>query len=90
MQITIDTIGYLAATLTTSSFLPQALQTIRSGDTKALSLGMYSLFTAGVSLWLVYGMLLENKAIIWANAITLCLALLILSYKVFNMLRRRE
>jgi len=75
-------IGYLAATLTTASFLPQAILTLRTRDTASLSLGMYSLFTSGVLLWLIYGLAIADKAIIAANAVTLLLAASILFCKI--------
>ncbi|NCN71614.1 MAG: hypothetical protein GW907_10820, partial [Betaproteobacteria bacterium] len=53
-----DLIGTLAAVLTTISFLPQALHTFRTKDVRGISLGMYSVFTVGVAMWLVYGLLL--------------------------------
>jgi MtN3 and saliva related transmembrane protein len=83
-------LGYLAATLTTASFLPQAIFTIRTRDTQSLSLGMYSLFTSGVFCWLVYGLYIENKAIIYANTITFILAASILFVKVYNVLKKKE
>ena len=82
--ITPDMIGYAAAILTTISFLPQAIMTIKTRDTEALSLGMYVSFTLGVLLWLVYGFCIENKVIIYANSITLILASIILSVKIYN------
>ncbi len=90
MNITPEMIGYLAATLTTASFLPQAILTIRTRDTESLSLGMYSLFTLGVLCWLIYGVYISNKAIIFANAITLVLAASILSFKIYNVLFKRD
>ena len=51
-------LGYLAATLTTGSFVPQALHTFRSNDLAGISLGMYGAFTLGVALWLLYGLAL--------------------------------
>jgi MtN3 and saliva related transmembrane protein len=89
MITTPEMIGYLAATLTTASFLPQAILTIRTRDTESLSLGMYSLFTLGVLCWLIYGVYISNKAIIFANAITLVLAASILSFKIYNVLFKR-
>jgi len=77
-----DFIGYLAACLTTLSFLPQALHTFRTRDVSGISLGMYALFTTGVALWLVYGLLLAAWPLIVANAITLALALAILLMKL--------
>lgn len=77
-----DTIGTVAACLTTASFVPQAWQTFRTRDVSGISLGMYSLFTVGVGLWLVYGLLLVAWPIIIANAITFGLALAILVMKL--------
>jgi len=77
-----DLIGYIAASLTTLSFLPQALHTFRTRDVSGISLGMYSMFTVGVALWLVYGLLLSAWPIVVANAITMALALAILVMKL--------
>ena len=81
MQIS-DWIGTFAAFLTTSSFVPQAWHTFRTRDVSGISLGMYSLFTVGVALWLVYGILLVAWPIIIANVITTSLALAILVMKL--------
>jgi MtN3 and saliva related transmembrane protein len=81
MQIT-DWIGTFAACLTTASFVPQAWHTFRTRDVSGISLGMYSLFTLGVALWLVYGILLMAWPIIIANVITTSLALAILVMKL--------
>ena len=78
----IDAIGTVAACLTTASFIPQAWQTFRTRDVSGISLGMYSLFTVGIGLWLVYGLLLGAWPIIIANAITFSLALAILLMKL--------
>ncbi len=77
-----DWIGYLAAGLTTASFVPQAWLTFRSRDVSGISLGMYSVFTAGVALWLGYGLLAGAWPVVAANAITLVLALAILVMKL--------
>ncbi|MBU6353641.1 MAG: SemiSWEET family sugar transporter [Cyanobacteria bacterium REEB498] len=71
-------IGYTAATLTTVSFVPQALKTLRSGDTRGISLRMYLLFCSGIVLWGVYGLLTADGPLIAANAVTLVLSGLIL------------
>jgi MtN3 and saliva related transmembrane protein len=83
-----ELIGYLAATLTTASFLPQAIMTFKTRDTDSLSLGMYGMFTLGVLLWLIYGIYLANLAIIVANAVTFLLAAAILTVKIRNLLRK--
>ena len=77
-----DLIGSLAAVLTTASFIPQAWHTFRTRDVSGISLGMYSLFTVGVALWLVYGVLIMAWPIIIANLITTSLALAILVMKL--------
>ena len=76
-----DLIGALAATATTVAFLPQVLHTLKTRDTKGISLSMYSVFTAGVFLWLVYGILIVAWPIIVANTLTLILATTILALK---------
>ena len=65
-----DILGYCAAALTTGSFLPQALLTLRTRDVSGISIGMYGAFTAGVALWLMYGVALGNWPIVAANAVT--------------------
>ena len=77
-----DLLGYVAATLTTLSFLPQAALTLRTRNVAGISLGMYSAFTLGVALWLVYGVLLRQWPIVVANALTLALASVILGLKL--------
>ena len=77
-----DLIGYAAASLTTCSFIPQALHTFRTRDVSGISLTMYSVFTLGVFFWLVYGLLLAAWPIVVANAITLSLACAILTMKL--------
>ncbi len=81
----VELIGYCAAFLTTIAFVPQALQSWRTKDLSGISLGMYSLFTAGVGLWLVYGLIIEKWPLILANALTFALALSILFLKLSNI-----
>ena len=77
-----DWVGYLAAFLTTCSFVPQAWLTFRSRDVTGISLGMYTVFATGVALWLAYGFLLGAWPIVVANGVTLALALAILAMKL--------
>ena len=78
----IDLIGYIAAILTTISFLPQAIKIIITKDTAGISLAMYVIFTTGVGFWLFYGILLKNPIIITSNLITLILTGIILAIKL--------
>jgi len=79
---TTDWIGSAAATLTTTAFIPQAWRVWRTRHTTDISLGMYTLFTLGVTLWLAYGIRLESWPIIIANSITLLLAGTVLVMKL--------
>lgn len=78
-------LGMLAAILTTASFIPQAVKTIKTKDTSGISFGMYSMFTMGVLFWLSYGLFIKDIAIIVANIVTFILAFIILMYKIGNM-----
>lgn len=80
--MTSDWLGYAAAAFTTGAFVPQALHTVRSRDTRGISLWMYLTFTLGVACWLVYGVTLGSRPIVIANLITLLLALTILRLKI--------
>ncbi len=77
-----ELIGYMAACLTTLSFVPQAWLTFKTRDVSGISLGMYSAFTTGVALWLIYGVQVQAWPIVAANAVTLALALMILGMKL--------
>lgn len=77
-----DLTGTLAALLTTLSFVPQAWHTFQTKDVSGISLGMYSAFTLGVALWLAYGLMLQAWPVVIANAVTLALALGILTMKL--------
>lgn len=77
-----EIIGGIAAVLTTAAYIPQFLKVFRDKDTKSLSLGMYSLITTGIALWLIYGLMIDSPSIIWANGITLVFASAILYMKI--------
>jgi MtN3 and saliva related transmembrane protein len=78
----LELVGYGAAFLTTLSFVPQAWLTFRTRDVRGISLGMYSVFTVGVALWLLYGLMMGAWPIVLANAVTLALASAILVMKL--------
>jgi MtN3 and saliva related transmembrane protein len=85
MPALIDTVGYIAATLTTIAFVPQAIKVWREDNTGAISLSMYSLFVVGIALWLVYGILINSMPIILANFISVLLAISILYKKISHV-----
>lgn len=75
-------LGFLAAALTTCSFIPQVVYCWKTRDTRSISLGMYACFCMGVLCWLIYGLLDEQWPVVAANAVTLVLASSILFLKV--------
>jgi MtN3 and saliva related transmembrane protein len=82
MVLHVDIIGYLAACLTTFSFLVQAVKSWKTKDLSGISLGMYTMFASGVALWLVYGLVINSMPLIVTNALTLAFALSILAMKI--------
>lgn len=87
-MIIVDYIGSFAATCTTLAFIPQAIQSYRTRDLSGISLPMYSMFTLGVVLWLIYGLLKQDWPIIIANAITVALSAMIMVLKIMETLKR--
>lgn len=86
----VEWIGYAAAALTTCSFVPQAVLTLRTRDVSGISTGMYASFTLGVGLWFAYGLSLGAWPIIVANAITLALSSTILVTKLVVQRQRKD
>lgn len=85
-----DIIGLVAALLTTSAFLPQAVKVVRTRETAAISLVMYALFSIGVALWLAYGLMTAQWTIVGANGVTLVFAVIILVMKLGEGARSRR
>jgi MtN3 and saliva related transmembrane protein len=77
-----EIIGLLAGGLTTLSFLPQVIHVFKTRSTKDISLGMYLLFCTGVSLWIVYSLVINSIAVLLANVATLFLAGAVLVMKL--------
>jgi len=75
-------VGLIACLLTTGAFLPQIIKTIRTKDTKSISLTMYIAYSAGICLWILYGCLLKNEIMIFANIIALLLGILMIVLKI--------
>jgi len=78
----ISAVGLTAGFLTTAAFVPQVAKTWRSRSAEDVSLKMFLMFVVGVALWLAYGVIRQDIAMILANAVTLILAGAILYFKV--------
>jgi MtN3 and saliva related transmembrane protein len=77
-------VGNVAALLVTISFLPQAIKTIKTRDTKSLSLPTYLLFVSGIALWTYYGYISQIYSILIGNAITFVFSSIILIFKLIE------
>ncbi|HYA38232.1 MAG TPA: SemiSWEET transporter [Candidatus Methylomirabilis sp.] len=77
-----NALGLIAGVLTTAAFIPQALKTWKTRNTRDISLGMFTIFCAGTLLWLLYGIRIGAMPVIIANAVTLVLAMTILGFKI--------
>jgi len=80
--VQIELVGYVAALCTTLCWLPQAIRTIRTKDTKAISLITQSFFAIGIVLWLIYGIALASWPVILSNVVTLPLVLVVVAMKI--------
>ena len=79
---TIEILGLVAASLTTTSFVPQVYKAYKYKSTKDVSLSMYIVLLVGLLLWIVYGVYIQSLAIILANVVTSILVLSILLLKL--------
>lgn len=75
-------VGLCAGFLTTFAFLPQIIKTIRTKDTKSISLSMYIVYLIGVLVWFVYGAMLGETAIIVTNSFSFTLSVIMLVMKL--------
>jgi len=78
----IKILGLIAGFCTTIAFLPQVIKTWKEKSAEGLSLGMFSIFCTGVTLWLIYGLMIKDLAVTLANLITLMLASMLLFFKL--------
>lgn len=78
----VTVLGFCAATLTTGAFLPQAIKTIRTKQTKDISLLMFAMMVAGGVVWAMYGIARQDMPVVIANIIGLCFNIPILILKI--------
>ena len=83
----IDIIGLVAAALTTGSFVPQVVRLWRTRDAEGISLVTFAVFSVGVVLWLIYGVMVHSWPVILSNAVTIVLTIAIV---VLTMRFRRQ
>lgn len=78
----IESIGIIAAMLTTAAYFPQVIKTWKTRSTGDLSLPMYLMISLGTLLWLVYGILIANIPIMLANGLTALFSCVIFYFKL--------
>ena len=85
----VTTVGLVAAFCTTISYVPQIRKIWATGETEDISLKMFLSLTAGIALWIVYGIMQRDAVIILANSVSLAFLAAILFFKLRNLARGR-
>jgi len=75
-------LGFIAGTMTTLSFLPQVIRSYRARSAASFSWGWLVLFAGGVSVWTCYGVFRSDVAIVWTNAVTLVLVVILIMLRI--------
>lgn len=83
-------VGFLAAICTSTSFLFQVLRILKTKDTSSISLIMYIVFVFGTCMWLIYGISIGAKPMMFANSLTLLLSSTILGLKIYHTVKNKE
>jgi MtN3 and saliva related transmembrane protein len=80
-------IGYTAALVTTFCLLPQLYKIIIDKNSEGVSVLTYAILLTGQILWVVYGLLVDDKVVICANLVSGLFSLLIIV--AFNMYKKQ-
>lgn len=87
---TIESVGYIASFFSVINQFPQALKVYRTKDTHSISLLMYVFVVICISMWLVYGILLIDGPLIWANALSLMPIFYVFTMKLVNTIKGKD
>ena len=87
---TSEIIGFIATALSVICFIPQAIKTIKTRDTEAISFWMYLLFLLSVIFWLIYGFMVSSMPIIIKNILVIILSGIILYLKIRNLIEKNN
>ena len=74
--------GLTAGTITSITFLPQVIQIWKTKSSKDLSMHMLLLLIIGTGLWLGYGLIIKDIAIIYTNTLALVMSFIMLYFKL--------
>ena len=86
----IEIVGFSASLLSVLNQFPQAIKVFTTKDTHSISLVMYCIVVVCISLWLVYGILLKDAPLIWANALSLIPITYIFIMKLSNTISGKD
>jgi len=89
-MITAATVGYIASVLSILNQFPQAIKVFRTQDTHSISLVMYCIVVIAITMWLVYGIMLNDGPLIWANALSLIPIVYIFIIKMKNTITGKD
>ena len=78
----VEILGLAAGTITSITFLPQVIRIWKTRSVKDISFLMMLLLILGTSLWLTYGLLLKDTAIIYTNVMVLVMSLVMFYFKI--------
>ena len=84
MMNVIEIIGLIAGGLTVVGYLPQVVRTVRTRDTKGLSLAMFAIIMTSAMLWMIYGFGIESTALVLTNSLVLICAAIIMGVKIYE------
>lgn len=77
-----ELLGLAAGTITSVTFLPQVVRIWKTRSVKDISMMMMLLLIIGTSLWLTYGLLMKDTAIIYTNVMVLAMSLIMFYFKI--------
>jgi len=89
-MISAATIGYIASLMSVLNQFPQAVKVFRTKDTHSISLSMYCIVVIAITLWLIYGIMLKDGPLIWANALSLIPIVYIFIIKIKNTITKKD
>lgn len=89
-MISAITVGYIASVLSILNQFPQAIKVLRTKDTRSISLVMYCIVVVAITMWLIYGIMLKDGPLIWANALSLIPIVYIFIIKLINTIKGKD
>ena len=75
-------LGLVAGTLTSIAAIPQLVKTLRTRHARDISIWQPLLLAFGLSLWLIYGMLIHDLPLVLANIVPLICNIMLTILKV--------